>query len=372
MTPPTPEDPDTSLSSAFDAPPSPPPPSPNNVFFGPFGLRAGWSALIYIPLFIILGIILIVAALAIAGKLPGVIHDMQSHANKFTQPHPIPDVLSHDTFISRILQFGALALASLILSRIERRRFSVYGIGLNRLSDFLPGAFWGLATLSLLIAILHATHHLVFDAQVLHGAAIYSFGLKWLLAFLAVGLFEEYLNRGFLQFTLTRGVYGLAEKISRTHARAVAFTIAAFFMSLFFSAGHLLNARENPMGIALTFVAAILFSYALWRTGSLWWAIGNHMAWDWAQSFLYGVPDSGQISAGRLFHTHAVGNPLISGGIDGPEGSIYAIPILLLAILIVRFTTTPGPQPPLQPTLDPAFEIIPPPPPTQFSPSTQD
>ena len=143
-----------------------------------------------------------------------------------------------------------------------------------------------------------------------------------------VGLFEEYLSRGFLQFTLTRGVFGLAEKISSPHARAFAFRIAAFFMSLFFSAGHLHNARENPMGIVMTFLAAIVFSYALWRTGSLWWAIGFHMAWDWAQSFLYGVPDSGQISAGRLFHTHPTGNPLLSGGIDGPEGSVYVIPIL--------------------------------------------
>jgi len=350
---------------------APPAPARSKVFFGPFGLRAGWSALIYIPLAIIFAIILIVTALGIAGKLPGVIHDIQ-HPAKFTTPQPIPDVLSHDVFIGETLDFSGLALAALVLSRIERRRFSVYGIGLNRLADFLPGAFWGLALLSLLIAILRATHHLVFDAQVLHGAAIYIFGFRWLLAFLCVGLFEEFLNRGFLQFTLTRGVYGLAEKISRTHARAVAFTIAAFFMSLFFSAGHLLNARENPMGIALTFVAAILFSYALWRTGSLWWAIGNHMAWDWAQSFLYGVPDSGQISAGRLFHTHPVGNSLLSGGIDGPEGSIYAIPILLLAILIVRVTTKPGPQPPLEPTLDPTYEILPPPPPSPLSPPAPD
>jgi membrane protease YdiL (CAAX protease family) len=337
------------------------PPSPTSVFTGRFGLRAGWSALIYIPLFILFSILLIVAALGIAGKLPQTIAEM-SHPAKVTQPQDIPDLRALDAFMPRILQFGGLALAALILSRIERRRFSVYGIGLNRLADFLPGAFWGLTTLSLLIAILRATHHLVFDAQVLHGGAIYSFGIKWLAVFISVGLLEEYLNRGFLQFTLTRGVYGLAEKISPTHARPIAFTIAAFFMSLLFSAGHLGNARENPMGIAMTFLAAVVFSYALWRTGSLWWAIGNHMAWDWAQSFLYGVPDSGQISAGRLFHTHPVGNPLLSGGIDGPEGSVYVIPIMLLAALAVRFTTKPAPQPPLYPDLDPTYTPIPDPP----------
>jgi membrane protease YdiL (CAAX protease family) len=327
-------------------------PSPSPILFGRFGLRAGWSTLIFIPLFILFSIILIVSALGIAGKLPQTIADMSQPA-KVTQPQAIPDLRAFEAFMPRILQFGGLLLAGLALARIEGRRFSVYGIGRNRLADFLPGAFWGLATLSLLIAILRATNHLVFDAQVLHGTAIYSFGIKWLAVFIVVGLLEEYLNRGFLQFTLTRGVFGLAEKIARPHARAIAFTIAAFFMSLFFSAGHLFNARENPMGITMTFLAAIIFSYALWRTGSLWWAIGFHMAWDWAQSFLYGVPDSGQISAGRLFHTHPTGNPLLSGGIDGPEGSIYVIPIMLLAALAIRFTTKPGPQPPLNAYPDP-------------------
>ena len=328
-------------------------PTPNSVLFGRFGLRAGWSILIFVPLFALLAAIFIFGALAAAGKLPQIIAHAHSHASSAT-PHAIPDIRALDAFMADILQFAALAVATFVLSRIERRHIFVYGIGRNRLSDFLPGAFWGLATLSLLVLILRATHLLVFDARVLYGAPVFLSGIKWLAAFLAVGLFEEYFSRGFLQFTLTRGVYGLAEKISLPHARAIAFTIAAFFMSLLFSAGHLHNARENPMGIVMTFLAAVIFSYALWRTGSLWWAIGFHMAWDWAQSFLYGVPDSGQISAGRLFHTHPAGNPLLSGGIDGPEGSLYVIPIMLLAALIIRFTTRPGTQPPLEPEFLPA------------------
>jgi len=233
---------------------APPAPARSKVFFGPFGLRAGWSALIFVPLFIVFAIFFILVALAAAGKLPTILHDMASHAAK---PTTIPDIRALDAFMADILQFAGLALAAFLLSRIERRHISVYGIGHNRLADFLPGAFWGLATLSLLVALLHGTHLLVFDTRALYGAAAFSSGIKWLLAFLAVGLFEEYFSRGFLQFTLTRGVYGLAEKISLPHARAIAFTIAAFFMSLLFSAGHLHNARENPMGIVMTFLLGL-------------------------------------------------------------------------------------------------------------------
>jgi membrane protease YdiL (CAAX protease family) len=91
----------------------------------------------------------------------------------------------------------------------------------------------------------------------------------------------------------------------------------------------------------------VVFTLALWRTGSLWWAIGFHMAWDWAQSFLYGVPDSGYLIQGRLFATEALGNPLLSGGADGPEGSVFSIAVLLLVIVVLWFTK-PAPQPALE------------------------
>jgi membrane protease YdiL (CAAX protease family) len=175
------------------------------------------------------------------------------------------------------------------------------------------------------------------------------YGLKWLLAFLMVGFSEEYQLRGYLQFTLTRGVYGLAEKLSPERARVIAFWIAAVIMSLVFGAMHLGNGGENALGIGQVVLVGLVFSYVLWRTGSLWWAIGFHMAWDWAQSFLYGVPDSGNVSVGRLFQTHAAGRPLLSGGVDGPEGSVLCIPVMLLVLVIVRYTTRPGVQPPLEP-----------------------
>jgi membrane protease YdiL (CAAX protease family) len=331
-------------------PPPPPPSAVHTVFFGRFGLRAGWSVAIFVPVLIVIVSLLGVATLAVTGKLKKAVIDAMSHSQTRTPP-PSAQAESKPkpVIINEALQFAATGLASLALALIERRRMAVYGIGRNRIFDFIPGAFFGLASLSLLIEVLHATHVLVFDSQALHGAAIYAFGLKWLLAFLLVGLFEEYLTRGFLQYTLTRGLFGLAEKISAKHARFIAFWLAALVMSLVFGAGHLGNPGENRVGIVMVFLAGIVFSYALWRTGSLWWAIGFHMAWDWAQSFLFGVPDSGNISAGRLFFTHPVGNSLYSGGVDGPEGSVYVIPVMLLVGVIIRFTTMPGEQPPLDP-----------------------
>jgi membrane protease YdiL (CAAX protease family) len=317
----------------------------NGIFIGRFGLRAGWGMAIFfiaVIFFILAGNVVGAASI---GMFKEFIAAQTQHTTSRLRIPLVPAVI----FASRAVDvLGMLALCW-VFSKGERRRFAVYGIGKNRFKDFAAGALWGLLTLSLLVLILYSLHLLVFDARLLSTSGAFRYGAEWLVAFLMVGLSEEYMLRGYLQYTLTRGLYGLGEKISPASAQAAAFWIAAVIMSILFSAGHLGNARENPMGLVMVFIAGMVFSYALWRTGSLWWAIGCHMTWDWAQSFLYGVPDSGQISIGRLFQTHPAGNRLLSGDIAGPEGSVYVIPIMLLTVVIIRFTTVKGSQPSLEP-----------------------
>lgn len=322
----------------------------DGILFGRFGLRAGWGIAIFLVLFFILSAVARISALAATGRVRQTIAQHKTHsADQKTEAHTSQTIMVDDTIIGEGLDLLGVALAAAILSFLERRRIAAYGIGSARLIDLLTGAFWGLASLSLLVGILRAAHCLVFDSRILSGSGITIYGFLWLLAFLVVGLLEEYLARGYLQYTLTRGVFGVAERISPRHARAISFWTAAIIMSIAFGVGHLGNPGETFAGIVAVFLVGITFSYALWRTGSLWWAIGFHMAWDWAQSFLYGVPDSGGLSAGRLFQTHPTGKPFLSGGPDGPEGSIFVIPTLLLVLLIIRFTTRTGVQPPLEP-----------------------
>jgi hypothetical protein len=95
----TPSTPDT-IEPGFS--PLAPPPSP--ILFGRFGLRAGWSTLIFVPLFLLFSLLLIVTALAAAGKLHQTIVDMSSHASKVTQVHAIPDIRSLDAFMADILR----------------------------------------------------------------------------------------------------------------------------------------------------------------------------------------------------------------------------------------------------------------------------
>lgn len=248
--------------------------------------------------------------------------------------------------IIEAIDFIAIFMVSLLMATLESRNIGVFGLGGRQpFARFLHGALWGLIAMSILIATLRGLHLLVFDTRVLHGTSILAAGASQLLLFLLVGLFEEYLFRGYIQFTLTRGLLFLGNRLSQRHARTIAFWIAALLTSAIFLYAHTRNTGEDWLGLIQIFLAGIVFVFALWRTGSLWWGIGFHMAWDWSQSFLYGVPDSGGLMQGRLFATHALGKPLLSGGTVGPEGSILCIPVFLLTIAILCFThSSPQPQ----------------------------
>jgi uncharacterized protein len=310
--------------------------SARRIFFGLFGLRAGWSLAIY--LLVVIGIVLGIHTVQSHIK---VLHEGTAASAANAQLPALP------FFLSEGIVFCVFFLLSWGMAFIERRRVAVFGLGGQRpVSRFLFGAFWGFASLSLLVGILRGLHLLSFDSRLLHGFAALRWGAALLVGFLLLGCFEEYSFRGYFQFTLTRGLLGLGNRISSRYGRAIAFWIASAMISSLFLFAHTFNSGEDKIGLVVVFCASFTFLFALWRTGSLWWAIGFHMTWDWAQSFLYGVPDSGEMFQGHLYATHALGNPILSGGAVGPEGSILAIPIFALAMVVVWFTH-PSPQPPL-------------------------
>ena len=107
-----------------------------------------------------------------------------------------------------------------------------------------------------------------------------------------LGFTEETMLRGYAQFTITRGV---------------GFWWGAIVLALLFGLMHRPNPGESPVGLASVVGAGLIFCLSLWYTGSLWWAVGFHAAWDWGQSYFYGTADSGMVAQGHLFREHPVG-----------------------------------------------------------------
>jgi uncharacterized protein len=272
-------------------------------FIGENGLRAGWSALLFIAVFIALEVL--VAFLF--GRY------LRSHA-----PAGMP-VSPGIAFVQEAIQFFLVLSATAIMAVIERRRIGVYGYAGNaKLARFFFGLIWGFIAISAFVAVLWKSHLLAFDGATLSGASAWKYAAGWMLVFIGTGFFEESLMRGYLQYTLTRGI---------------GFWWAALLLSALFGLIHKGNSGESPVGLFSAAGIGLIFCLSLWYTGSLWWAIGFHAAWDWGETYFYGTPDSGMIAQGHLLSEHPTGQLLWSGGPTGPEGSLLIIPLILIMAL---------------------------------------
>jgi hypothetical protein len=98
---------------------------------------------------------------------------------------------------------------------------------------------------------------------------------------------------------------------------------------------HTGNNGENWIGIFAAGAIGFVFCVSVRVTGSAWWAIGCHAAWDWGETYFYGTADSGMVAKGHLLSTSPAGSTFWSGGADGPEGSVLVLAVILLLLVVV-------------------------------------
>jgi hypothetical protein len=214
-------------------------------------------------------------------------------------------------------------LATWTVSRLEKRPLDDYGAPPRQAfgKRFWEGSVWGFAMLSAILLVLRVSGHFRIDSVALTGRAVFRYALGWAITFLAVSLTEEFAFRGYLLFVVSR---------------RRSFWPAAVFLSLVFGAVHIPNHGENALGILQVVAIGLVFCLTIRRTGNLWFAVGFHAAWDWAETFFYGTPDSGLLGVGRFLNTSVQGPNWLTGGSAGPEGSVIALVVLLLCALLIH------------------------------------
>lgn len=269
------------------------------IFLSDTGLRAAWGVLLFVGVFEV------------------VEFGTTTVLRQFVSLRPVGQIPLGLGFSRECCELSAVAVATWVMSCVEKRSFFSYGWeGRRKISSLSVGAVWGFLALSALIGVLWKAGALVFGGKLLSGVAAWEYGLGWLFVFLVVGLFEESLLRGYLQYRL---------------ARTLGFWWAAIVLSVTFSLMHLRNHGESILGLLSLVAAGMVFCMSLWYTKSLWWAVGFHAGWDWGESYFYGTPDSGLIMKGHLLSEHPAGSPVWSGGSTGPEASVFLLPLFILA-----------------------------------------
>ncbi len=208
---------------------------------------------------------------------------------------------------------------------VDRRSFGSLGFQLT------PGWWQEAAAGFGLIIIAWAV---IFVAALAFGAAVIT-GLNWnsadlagILAALAgglvlnifVGITEEADARGYMLQNLAEGIN---------------FFPAVLVSSLYFGLLHLLNPGAGVGSTLGIFFAGVLLAMGYYATGRLWFPIGMHAAWNFAEGPLFGFLVSG-LNMGGLFHLRITGPDWLIGGGFGPEAGALAV-IVEIALSVLLF-----------------------------------
>ena len=294
---------DSAQTPPFQAPP--PEGILSKIFLNDKGVRGPWRLLIYATLVATLGFCGLLALQLIVGPGRGI----------FSLGYWFP---------YEALCFGVVFGAALIMARIENRPPGVYGLPLKGAFGklFWQGCLIGLIEVSTLIGLIAAFGGYAFGDIALDGKEVLRWGLLWAALFVFVGLFEEFLFRGYTQYTL---------------AESIGFWPAAVVLSLLFGRVHLSNPGESPAGVVGVVMIGMIFAFALRRTGNLWLVVGWHASFDFGETFLYSVPNSGIVFQGHLSHASLHGATWLTGGSAGPEGSIFSFLTMGMLALGIHF-----------------------------------
>jgi hypothetical protein len=295
-----------------------PPPQSNVhwIFLGSDGIRAGWRLAIAIVIFLAVLTVMSVALVSVP------------HVRAWVGGGGAAAI-----FLDEGVEALALVVTVWVMARIEDRSWADYGLPSNAVfgKRFWQGAPYGFAMLTVLMGVMAASRAFSFGGRALTGGDAVRYGLLYLAAFTLVAFFEEFSFRGYMQATLASGI---------------GFWPAAVLLAVVFGALHLVNKGEAKFGAVMAGAFGLLAAFTLWRTENLWFAIGMHGAWDWGESFFYGVPDSGVVLKGRLLNPSFHGPAWLTGGTVGPEGSILVAAVLVLAAIGIHyiFPKRPGPE----------------------------
>jgi membrane protease YdiL (CAAX protease family) len=206
----------------------------------------------------------------------------------------------------------------LLVRVVERRRAQELGRA-HAVRLALAGAVCGtvlFAAVEMLLALKGVAHIGGYAGTAYVGQAI--------AVSLASGVGEEILFRGVV-FRIVEEGFGTL--------------IALLFSAGLFGALHGFNPGASLMSTtAIALEAGLLLALAYTATRSLWLAIGLHFGWNFAEGGIFGAAVSGHVTHGFVSTTFS-GDAIWSGGAFGPEASIVAVGVCLVAALVFLAAT---------------------------------
>lgn len=270
-------------------------------------LRAGWRIALFVLTYVVAQILFATIFVGLAITLL-----------------PIEGVagLPPQLIAGHVADFVALVVAVFIARGLyDKRRFETLGLEPRSpwLVDLAVGALVGLLLMSLIFLVHLAAGWLTIEGFGWQGPSAGMFLpvlLGFLVIFLLVGFKEELMVRGYLFQNIEDGLGTVW---------------AVVLSSVVFGVIHLGNPDSSLIAAAGISIGGLLFAVAYLVTRALWYPIGLHFAWNFAEGPIFGFPVSGLASGGLIIH-RVTGPEPITGGAFGPEAGLIVVAAALLGI----------------------------------------
>ena len=191
------------------------------------------------------------------------------------------------------------------------------------LRNFAVGTAIGAASLLLAGIFAAVTRGLSFGIDPMAATSIEKTLTISAMVFVLAAAAEEVVFRGYPLQTLTRAKLAW---------------LGVLLTAVPFAAVHLNNPNSaSGFTFVNTALAGIWLAIAYLRTGSLWFPLGIHWAWNWMQAAILGVPVSGinRLTPAPLLHAANQGPDWLTGGAYGLEGGLACTVALLVSMLVV-------------------------------------
>lgn len=216
---------------------------------------------------------------------------------------------------------GAILLWMLI---VERRSLATIGIsGDNIIRRFAVGLMLGILMMGAVVCLIAAFggYHLVSILPAFSDIRALGWIFALLICFTVQASIEEFIFRGWLLSTVSR----------RSNIIVGIIVTSLVFTLLHFSRG------QPILSIVFTFTFSVFACALAIKSKSIIGAMGWHTGWNWFGGTAFDVPITGFYTQVPALVAKLLPNgPIfLTGGTEGPEGSIFALVLLMVGILFI-------------------------------------
>ncbi|RKX24418.1 MAG: hypothetical protein DRP45_08245 [Candidatus Zixiibacteriota bacterium] len=221
--------------------------------------------------------------------------------------------------VQALILGSTLLLVWLFRIVLDRRSLKSLGFsaGRDKLRDLLIGIGFGIGLMTLVFLVVMS----IADLEIVSVQFPFGSLFNLLLFLIMAAAFEEIVLRGYL-------LKNLMSSMNKY--------LALVFVSILFAALHGFNPNVSLIGLINIVLAGLLLGIYYVHRQNLWLPIGMHVAWNYFQGPVFGIPVSGTTMPSVL-SVNISGNELLTGGDFGFEASLVATAILLAATVLLHF-----------------------------------